>query len=31
MSMRPRHVLISTDALGGVWPYSLDLAALCIK
>jgi glycosyltransferase involved in cell wall biosynthesis len=27
MSMRPRHVLISTDALGGVWPYSLDLAA----
>ncbi|WP_299172187.1 glycosyltransferase family 4 protein [uncultured Brevundimonas sp.] len=26
MSMRPRHVLMTTDAVGGVWTYALDLA-----
>ncbi|HYC73350.1 glycosyltransferase family 4 protein, partial [Brevundimonas sp.] len=24
---RPRHVLMTTDAVGGVWTYALDLAA----
>ena len=27
MSTRPRSVLMTTDALGGIWSYTLDLAA----
>jgi glycosyltransferase involved in cell wall biosynthesis len=27
MSAAPRHVLMTTDAVGGVWTYALDLAA----
>lgn len=26
MSLRPRHVLMTADAVGGVWTYALDLA-----
>ncbi|WP_209307954.1 glycosyltransferase family 4 protein [Brevundimonas intermedia] len=26
MSLHPRHVLMTTDAVGGVWTYALDLA-----
>jgi glycogen(starch) synthase len=29
--MTPRHVLLTTDAVGGVWTYALDLAAGLIE